>query len=230
MNSKRLLSFLSFFLFAGSVAIAQPADRDAPKRPQQDRAQQQRPQMQQLRAQQQQRMQQQQRGQQQQRMGANMMSMRILMMPPEVFERVGVSSEVMEQLKEQRNGLRGEFGPLMKTMRDTDEAFRNAMREADATEKDLMAKLEATAAAQLALRKKDLEVTMQLRELIGLETIGKIMRERNPAMAGAMRDRMTDRARPDAAGGAPNPKAPWLNDQGDRIKKPVRPKRPAIEE
>lgn len=159
-----------------------------------------------------------------------MMSMRLLSTPAEVYERAGVSEESIASLKELRAGLRGEFGEVMKTMRESDEAFREAMRDPDATEAEILPKLEATAAAQLALRKKDLQLTLKIRDLIGHETVGKIMRDRNTAAAAGMRERMTDRpsdrARPDAA---PNPKAPWLNDQGDRIK-PVRPKRPAVEE
>jgi len=222
MNVKTLIPLVCLALCAAAFSQAErekPTDRRAQaqtqERMQQQRAQQQRSQAQRS---------------QQQRGGANMMSMRLLMTPPEAFERAGVSEEAMASIKELRAGLRGEFGEVMKTMRESDEAFREAMRDPKATEAEILPKLEANAAAQLALRKKDLQMTLKIRDLIGHETVSKIMRARNTAAAGAMRDRMSDRpgdaARPDAAA---NPKAPWLNDQGDRIK-PVRPKRPAVED
>gem|GEM_PF-1636499 len=227
MNVKTLIPLVCLALCAAAFSQAErekPTDRRAQaqtqERMQQQRAQQQRSQAQRSQMQR----------SQQQRGGANMMSMRLLMTPPESLERAGVSEDAMASIKELRAGLRSEFGEVMKTMRESDEAFREAMRDPKATEAEILPKLEANAAAQLALRKKDLQMTLKIRDLIGHETVSNIMRARNTAAAGAMRDRMSgqpgDRARPEAAA---NPKAPWLNDQGDRIK-PVRPKRPPVEE
>ena len=224
MNVKTLIPLVCLALCYTAFCQAdreKPSDRPAQAQAQQQRAEQQRAQQQRA---------QMQRSQAQQRGGANMMSMRLLMTPPESLERAGMSEEAMASIKELRAGLRGEFGEVMKTMRESDEAFREAMRDPKATEAEILPKLEANAAAQLALRKKDLQMTLKIRDLIGHDTVSKIMRVRNTAVAGAIRDRMSgqpgDRARPDAAA---NPKAPWLNDQGDRIK-PVRPKRPAVED
>lgn len=148
--------------------------------------------------------------------GMNLHAFRLMAIQPEGLERMGATAEQVTAFNDLKRGMRERVGEPFKATRSAEEAYREALRAAPFDPEAAKAALVVASAAGAALREKDLEIFIEVRNALGPEVFAKMSQAGRNASAGGMdRQRMTERPAP-AADKAP----PWMNDKGERLKRP----------